>query len=180
MISVDGMFAGPNGDISWHNVDENFNAYAIDLLNTIDTIIFGRITYKMFESYWPAELNSPKTSPNDRVIAQRIDDAKKILFSKTVEATPWKNTQLFTEINAEDIQKIKNEAGKDIVIYGSGTVVQVLANLGLIDEYRLFVAPLVLGAGRPLFEKIDNKITLSLIEAKEFANGNVVLRYGKI
>ena len=152
MVTLDCFFAGPNGEIDWHIVDEEFNQYAIDLLNRVDTILFGRVTYQLFESYWPVAATNPSTSKSDLEIAHKINNVDKVVFSKTLENTEWKNTKQIKEIIAEEILKMKRQPGKNIVIYGSGSIASTFMNLGLIDDYLLFVNPVVLGSGKPLFK----------------------------
>ncbi|TXI34618.1 MAG: dihydrofolate reductase [Niabella sp.] len=176
LISIDGYFAGIDGDISWHNVDDEFNEFAIEHTKTFGTIIFGRTTYKMFEEYWPKALIDPATSDADRQIAQTIDDMTKIVFSKTLTETTWNNSKIFHEINAEDIKAWKELEGKDAVIFGSGTIAKQLANLNQIDEYRLMVNPVILGEGKNMFENLGKK-NLKLTDIKRFKNGNVLLTY---
>jgi len=177
MLSLDGYFAGPKGEIDWHTVDKEFNQYAAQTVQTFDTILFGRITYRLFENYWPNAAKDPTISSEDRIIANAINDMTKIVFSKTLDNVSWNNAKLYHELTAEIIQRLKQQSGKDIVIYGSGTVVQTLTNLGLIDEYRFMVGPVVLGRGKPMFENAE-KHTFKLMEARPFsASGNVLLRY---
>lgn len=177
MVSLDGFFAGSDGNINWHMVNDEFNKYAIDFLKTVDTILFGRVTYQMFENYWPAAITNPETSKDDLVIAHLIDDANKIVFSRTMDKTGWKNTKLMKEVDAEEIRKMKEQPGKDMVVYGSGMVVSELARLGLVDEYRLFVAPIVLGSGKLLLKDLKKEMKLKFIESKPLSNGVVLLCY---
>jgi dihydrofolate reductase len=177
MVSVDGFFAGPQGEIDWHVVDEEFNQAAIGLLNTVDTILFGRITYQLFENFWPKAHTNPSLSASDLVIADKINEMDKIVFSKTLNKVEWKGTRLEKELIPERIAKLKQQAGKDIVMYGSGSLVPVITQHGLIDEYRFFVAPVILGNGRSIFKGLNYKLTLKLLEAKTFSSGNVLLRY---
>jgi dihydrofolate reductase len=177
MISADGFFAGTDGNIDWHVVDEEFNQYAIDLLNTLDTILFGRVTYEMFESYWPVAAKDPATSKSDLEIANKINNIHKIVFSKTLQKVGWNNVKLMKETIPEEIRKLKQQPGKDMVIYGSGSIVSAFAQLGLIDEYRFFVASVILGEGKSLFKGLKNKQKLKLMETRRFNNGNVLLRY---
>jgi len=144
MVSLDGYFAGPNGEIDWHIVDEEFNEYAIDLLEKVDTILFGRVTYRLFENYWPAAAINPSTSKSDLEIAHKINDANKIVFSKTLEKVEWKNTRLHKEIIPVEIENLKQQPGKDMVIYGSGSIVSAFTQFHLIDEYKIIVNPVVL------------------------------------
>ncbi len=176
MVTLDGFFAGPNGEIDWHIVDEEFNQYAIDLLNTVDTILFGRKTYQLFEGYWPARYK-PLTSKSDLEIAHDINNITKIVFSSTLESVEWKNARLLKEIIPEEIVKMKQQPGKNMVVYGSGSIVSALMNLGLIDEYRIIVNPVILGNGKPLFKGLKDKLNLRLLETKTFGSGNVLLCY---
>jgi len=173
MVSVDGFFAGPNGEIDWHNVDAEFNDYAIAMLKTYGTLVFGRVTYDLMAGYWPKE----PALADDPVVAGYMNSLPKIVFSKTMQAADWNNTQVVKEVKAEEVLKMKQDKGQDIAILGSGTIVQALTNLGLVDEYRLMVNPVILGAGKPLFKGIKDKLSLKLLETKVFKNGNVLLRY---
>ncbi len=177
MLSVDGYFAGSDGNIDWHVVDEEFNHFALTLLSRVDTILFGRITYDLFKSYWPSALNDPTTDESNMKIAQAIDAATKIVFSEKELSSDWRNTERKDDVLEKDIRKLKSSDGKDIVIYGSGTIVQQLSNLQLIDEYNLMINPIILGAGKPLFEDIDS-LRLKLEETQRYENsGNVLLTY---
>lgn len=176
LVSLDGFFAGPDGNIDWHVVDEEFNKAAIEMIQSFDTILFGRITYQLFENYWPKAARDPKTSKDDKIIADKINTMKKIVFSNTLDKVSWKNSELINGNIENEVQKIKKHPGRDIVIYGSGTIVQQLTNDGLIDEYRIMVNPVVLGRGKPLFKDV-NKFNLKLIGTKILGSGNVLLNY---
>lgn len=176
-ISVDGFFAGPNGEIDWFKAigkDEEFDAYTHSQATSEGSLIFGRTTYEMMKSYWP----TPEAIKADPGMAKAVDESAKIVFSKTLksveEGQHWKKIRLFREINPEEVKKLKKES--DMTILGSGSVVQQLANLGLIDNYTLAVVPMVLGAGKPLFKGVK-KTDLKLIEVRAFKNGVVLLRY---
>jgi dihydrofolate reductase len=173
MVTVDGFFAGPNGEIDWHVVDAEFNEYAIAMLNAADTILFGRITYEMMASYWPM----PPATTNDPIVAERMNNLAKIVFSTTQENLAWNNSTVVKTIDSAEIMKMKQAPGKDILILGSGTIVSAFAGLGLIDEYRLIVNPVVLGAGKTLFKDIKERLKLKLAKTKMFNSGNVLLYY---
>jgi dihydrofolate reductase len=177
MMSLDGFYAGSKGEIDWHLVDEEFNRTAIGLLNTVDTIIFGRATYQLFENYWPAAAVNPLTSTSDLEIANKINDAAKIVFSKTLGKVEWKNSRLLKEVLPEEIADMKQQPGKDMVIYGSGSIVSKFMQLGLIDEYKIFINPVILGAGKPLFTGLQDKLNLKLTGTKVFGTGTVLLDY---
>ncbi len=176
MITLDGFFAGPDGDINWHVVDEDFNRLAIDLLSSVDTLLFGRVTYELMVSYWPTEA----AATDDPIIAEKMNTLPKVVFSKTLEKVEWgewKNARLVKEDLREEIAKLKQEPGKDMVLFGSGEIVSALAQSGLIDEYLLFVAPVVLESGIPLFQGIKERIKLQLVNVQNLSSGVVRLHY---
>jgi dihydrofolate reductase len=177
LVSVDGFFAGTDGNIDWHVVDEEFNQAAVAMIQRFDTILFGRTTYQLFESYWPHAASDPATSKEDRIIADKINDMAKMVFSKTLDTVTWANAKLFHELVPEEIKEMKHQPGRDIVIYGSGTIVQQLTNLGLLDEYQLLVNPVILGNGKPLFKDVQGTLNLQLLSTKQFRSGNVLLTY---
>lgn len=177
LITIDGYFAGEDGDISWHNVDDEFNKFAIEQTQQFGGIIFGKTTYKIFEDFWQKALKDPKTSDDDRKIAQIIDDMWKIVFSKSLKEVAWKNSKLYDDIDPSEVKKWKEYQGPDLAIFGSGTIVQQFTNLGLVDEYRLLVNPLVLGKGKPMFANMKDKVNLKLTNTRSFKNGNILLTY---
>ncbi|MGA3245339.1 MAG: dihydrofolate reductase family protein [Bacteroidota bacterium] len=173
MVTLDGYFEGPNRDIGWHNVDAEFNDYAIDLLDNVDTLLFGRVTYQLMASYWP----TPAALTNDPIVAEKMNTLSKIVFSKTLDSADWKNTRLVRENIAEEVTKLKRGPGKDMAIFGSSDLALTFIRHGLTDEYRIFVNPVVLGGGKPLFKGLDDKIRMKLIRTKTFGSGNVLLCY---
>jgi dihydrofolate reductase len=169
MVTVDGFFAGPNGEIDWHVVDAEFQEYAIAMLNSVDTILFGRITYDIMVNFWPTSAARE---------AERMNNLSKIVFSRSPVQNLWNDTaKVLSEIVPEDFIKMKQEEGKDIVILGSGQIVSAFTQLGLIDEYRLLVNPVVLGKGKSLFVGLNNRPTFKLVSTKTFNSGNVALCY---
>jgi dihydrofolate reductase len=173
MISIDGYYAGPNDEIDWHNVDAEFNAMATEMLDTVDTLVFGRVTYEGMASYWP----SPAGLADDPVIAAKVNALGKVVFSRTLSAVDWNGARLAQSAPADEIARLKAEPGKDMVIFGSGTIVTQLTQLGLIDEYRLFVSPVILGAGKSLFAGVTGRPTLRLVSAQAYDSGNAMLVY---
>jgi dihydrofolate reductase len=171
--TLDGFFAGPNGEIDWFIWDEEMAQYSIALADTIDTILFGRVTYEGMASYWP----TPAAQAENPVIADYMNDSPKIVFSKTLSKADWNNTTLVKEIKPAEILKMKQQPGKNMVIYGSGSLVSTLTQLGLIDDYWIFINPVVLGSGKPLFKDIKDKINFKLVEAKTFSSGIVLHHY---
>jgi dihydrofolate reductase len=173
MITLDGFFEGPNQDISWHNVDEEFNEFAIEQLQTISAIIFGRVTYAGMASYWP----TAAALADDPVVAGQMNSIPKIVFSKTLDQVDWSHTTLIKGDLAQEIMKLKQEPGKDLFIFGSGHLAADMTKLGLIDEYRLIVNPVVLGQGTPLFQTRGELLKLNLLKTRVFRSGNVLLYY---
>ena len=170
-VSLDGFFAGPNGEIDWFMWDEETAEYSKGLAASIDTILFGRVTYELMASYWPT------VTTEDPVITDYMNRSPKIVFSRTLKKTDWKNTKLVMELNKEEILDLKKQPGKDMVIYGSGSLVSALAQWGLIDDYRIFVNPVVLGNGKPMFKGLKERLDLALLRTKTFQCGVVLLHY---
>jgi len=176
LVSLDGFFAGEDGNIDWHRVDDEFNKFAIDQTSEFSSFLFGRVTYELFEGFWPRALKDPKTSEDDRKIAKILEDSEKIVFSSTKTSTMWSNSKIVDEIKPEEILELKELQEKDIAIFGSGTIVRELTNLGLIDEYRLLVNPIILGKGKLLFSNVK-QLDLKLQNTRKFNNGNILLTY---
>jgi dihydrofolate reductase len=173
MVTLDGLFEGPNREIDWHNVDDEFNQYAIELLSTVDTLLFGRVTYQLMADYWP----SPSATKNDPIVADKMNNLSKIVFSRKLEKVDWKNTRLVKENIADEISRLKRQPGKDLAIFGSSDLALTFIQLGLIDEYRIIVNPVVLGNGKPLFKGIKGSLNLKLLRTRTFKSGNVLLYY---
>jgi dihydrofolate reductase len=176
LITLDGYFEGLNHDISWHMVDEEFNELSITQLNAVDTILFGRVTYEMMASYWP----SPEAVRDDPVVAGLMTNTPKIVFSRTLKNAEWQNTRLVNGDAAPEIIKLKQQPGKDLIIFGSGKLTASLTNSGLIDEYGIIVCPVILGEGTPLFKGVVQRSKMDLVGTKTFGNGNVMLTYHPI
>jgi dihydrofolate reductase len=171
MVTVDGFFAGANGELDWFVQGEELDEFANNLLDSVDTILYGRVTYQMMAGHWPHASGS---------FADRTNRLPKLVFSSTLDETPWgdwDNARPLKGALADEVAKLKNEPGNDMVIYGSGRVVQALTRLGAIDEYRLVVNPVVLGAGRPLFDGVAERHNLRLTESVSWPSGCVALTY---
>ncbi len=174
LISLDGYFEGPNvGGIDWHNADEEFNEFSVEQLNSVDTLLFGRVTYQGMASYWP----TPIAAENDPIVANKMNSIAKIVFSRTLDRAEWNNTRLVKGNIAEEITNLKQQPGKDLIIFGSSVLATSLAEMGLIDEYRIMVNPVVLGHGTSLFKGIKQWLHLKLIKTRTFGNGNVLHYY---
>jgi dihydrofolate reductase len=173
MVTLDGFIAGPNGEIDWHQVDEEFNTFAIQQLDTMDGLIFGRVTYQLMASYWP----TPIAAQDDPIVTEKMNALPKLVFSTTLEKADWANTRLVKTSAAEEITRLKQQLGRDLFLFGSANLARTLIQNDLIDEYRLMLNPVVLGGGIPLFENIKERIPLKLVNSRVFRNGNVLLYY---
>lgn len=173
MVSLDGFFEGPNQDINWHNVDEEFNEFAIEQTSAVGVLLFGRVTYQLMESYWP----TADALKNDPVIAGLMNSLPKIVFSRTLEKAEWNNTRIVKENIEQEILNLKKQPGKDVAVFGSANLLSTLMQKDLVDEHRVIVNPVLLGNGNPLFKSMDEKINLRLLKTRTFHSGNVLLCY---
>lgn len=178
-VTLDGFIAGPNGEMNFVTdmFDEEMGKYEDNLVSSADTLILGRVTYQSFAGAWPHVPENPSVSEGEKEYARKLNSMRKIVFSKTLEKAEWNNSDLMREVIPDEIEKLKREEGKDMVIYGSASIVQQLTNLGFIDEYQLLVHPVILGSGKPLFKNITDKVNLKLVSTKTFSSGIVVLSY---
>lgn len=180
MVSVDGLIEGPKGELDWVETwDDPF-----DLVPQIDTLILGRGMYPGYEQYWRAILANPEgilpfsgkvASKGEIAYARFADKTPHLVLSKTLDKVAWKTTRIVRDI--EEIRRMKQQPGKDMHAVGGATLVSSLMNLGLIDELRLVVHPIVLGGGKALFKDIKERQALKLIGAKPLPSGKVYLTY---
>jgi len=185
-VSADGYFSAADGGLQCAVPDDEIYKAAAERPG-IDTMLFGRRTYEMFESFWPHALDDSagpadphdarRRSPAVRNQAIWINETVKVVFSRTRKEVTWKNSRLLHELNPEEIAAMKNQPGQDMIIFGSGSIVSQLTEHGLIDEYQFVVAPVLLGNGRSLISGVAKSLRLDLLEARPFASGNVMLRY---
>jgi len=173
LMTLDGFFEGENHSIEWHNVDEEFNKFAVAQLETADTLVFGRITYDMMANYWP----TPLALTDDPIVAQKMNSLAKIVISKSLKRFDWENTIVIRDNIKEQLLQLKQQPGKNIFIFGSAVLTSSILEMNLIDEYRIMINPVVLGRGKSLFLNIMEKINLKLIDTKVFKSGNVLLYY---
>lgn len=178
-VSLDGYTAGPAGDMGWIGevFDEAMGVYEGTIVDSADTLLLGRATYESFAGSWPHVPDSPTASEDEKVYARKLNAMRKVVISRTLERAEWHNSTVLKEITPEEIIKLKNEPGRDILIYGSASVVQELTNLGLIDEYQLLVHPFIMGGGKSLFQNISHRVNLKLVNSKTHPSGVVVLTY---
>lgn len=173
LTSLDGYFEGPDRDINWHHVDEEFNEFAVQQTSEFGALLFGRVTYELMAGYWPTE----PAKQDDPQIAHLMNSLPKVVFSNTLEKPEWENTSLVRDNIFEEVTKLKEQPGKDIAVFGSSDLAVTLLDLGLIDEFRIMINPIVLGTGKPILHGIKNRLELKLIDVREFRSGNVLLYY---
>ena len=175
MVSLDGFIEGPNRELDWAIIDEELHTYINDQQSAIDTYLYGRRTYEVMVDYWPTADTNPFAPEYVVEFARIWKNIPKIVFSKTLEQVAW-NARLVRDNIAEEIAKLKEQPGKDMVLGGAG-IASTFMRLGLIDEYALFVYPLILGSGTRLFPALDDTVNLRLVETRTFGSGVVFLRY---
>lgn len=186
-ITVDGYFSTQDAKLDWAVPDEELDKNAVNSMPETDTILFGRRTYDQFESFWPHVLDDSSTAPDPhadgrrtegmRAMATWINDANKIVFSRTRRDVNWKNSRLVSELDAHSVAAMKAQPGKDMIVFGSGSITSQLTEHGLIDEYMFVVSPVLIGDGRSLISGVPKRTALKLLEVKSFPAGNVMLRY---
>jgi dihydrofolate reductase len=176
-VSLDGFVAGPNGELEWAFVDEAMYDDVAAGLATVDTAIYGRVTYEMMESYWPTVPGDPASADPAGRHAHWYANAHKVIFSRTLDGVSRPNRQVMREADRAAVARLKQQPGGDMMIFGSPSIVHALAREGVVDEYRIHINPIILGSGTPLFEETGRQIGLELLDTKIFANGVVRLHY---
>ena len=176
MVSIDGYFEGPNQELDWHNVDPEFNKFAIAQLKEVDLLLFGRRTYELMANYWP----TTEVKRNDPIMASLMNEIPKIVFSKTLKRVNWENTKLMDENAINVVRELKSQPGKEIGIFGSSNLSVDLLEARLLDELRIMANPIVLGKGKPLLQGLKTPIKLRLTKEKNFDSGNVLLYYNLV
>lgn len=173
-ITLDGFFTDLNGDMSWaHRQDEEWNAFASSNASGPGELLFGRVTYEMMAGFWP----TPEAARMLPQAAAAMNAMRKLVVSRTLDTVSWQNTTLLKGDLATEVRALKQQAGPDIVILGSGSIVSQLTAERLVDEYQVVVNPVVIGRGRTLFETVGDRRQLTLTRTRSFRNGNVVLWY---
>jgi dihydrofolate reductase len=175
--SLDGFVAGLKGEMDWINVDDEMFEYAGKQTEMADTALYGRVTYQMMESYWPTAADQLNATKHDIQHSRWYNSATKIVASKTLQQDNLVNTKIISDNIVDEIKKIKQQPGKNILIFGSPSIVHQLIQDNLIDDYWLFVNPLLLGTGIPLFKNTKDRINLKLLGNKVFDPGVVGLHY---
>jgi len=174
-ISIDGCIAGPNNEMDWLVWDDNYIKYIHEIAESVDTIILGRKMVDGFISHWSDVMNKPDDPWN--AFAKKMVEIPKVVFTKTLNKSKWINTELAKGDLKDEITKLKNQNGKDILVYGGALFDSALIKEKLIDEFYLFVNPIVIGNGKTIFKDIKEIQKLTLIESKVFDCGLVLLHY---
>lgn len=172
-VTLNGFYKGPQEDISWHRHGGDENEVATEGLSSDSIILLGRVTYEMMASYWP----TPEALRDNPEVAKGMNASDKIVFSKTLKKASWNNTKIVKGDIVEEARKMKQTAGKDMIVLGSGSIVTQFADHGLIDEYLIMIDPVALGQGTPIFNGLSRKLDLTLTNSKTFKSGVVFLTY---
>jgi dihydrofolate reductase len=173
VVTIDGYFEGTqNWDLSFHNTvwGEDLEKLSIEQLRSADYLVFGRVTYEGMAAYWTK-------AEGEGEVAELMNSIPKIVFSKTLESADWNNTTLIRENASSEIKKLKEEEGGDMYVFGSANLSETFMNDNLFDEYRIGIAPVILGSGRPLFKQGIAPGNLSLVSTQQLLTGGVVLKY---
>jgi dihydrofolate reductase len=173
-VSLDGYFVDAKGDMSWaHKSDPEWNAFTADNAKGEAQMLFGRTTYELMASYWP----TPIALQSMPTVAHAMNNARKVVFSKTLAKATWNNTELVKSDVVAAVRNLKNQPGEGLIIFGSGTIVAQLAPERLIDEYQIVVNPIALGKGKTMFDGVKARLNFKLTRSRTFGNGNVFLCY---
>jgi dihydrofolate reductase len=173
VVTLDGYYEGPNGEFDFWNIDDEFYEFSISQLNDIDTLVFGRATYDGMAGYWP----TPQGVEDNPVIAERMNTIAKVVVSTTLEKAEWQNTTLVKGDAADVIADLKRQPGQHLALFGSPSLTASLLERGLVDELRVMVHPILLGAGKSLFETLKDHVRLERLRTTTFRSGNVLLTY---
>ncbi|MRS63968.1 dihydrofolate reductase family protein [Larkinella terrae] len=178
-ISIDGFVATSTGEQYWMawNWDDILKQYVSDIANSVDTMLIGRITYQGMANYWPSAATNPEATADELEFASKMNELTKVVFSNTLTTADWYNSRIATEPIEAEIARLKRQPGKDIIIYGGARIVSSLIKSGIIDEYHLFVNPVVLGTGMPIWNRISDRMNLRLINTTASSTGIVILCY---
>jgi dihydrofolate reductase len=189
-VTADGYFAGPDGNLDWVVPDEEQAKAAAESISGFDAALFGRRTYEIFERFWrhvvvdaagrvPDPHRPGRRSAEHGAVAMALNEMTKLVFSRTMKDVSWRNSRLLRELDPREIETMKRQPGKDMIVFGSGSIVSQLTQHALIDEYQFAVCPIFLGTGHPLLTGVSNHLRLDLLEAKALPSGDVVLRYAR-
>ena len=175
-VSLDGFIEGPGRELDWQLVDEELHSHFNEQLAAMGAFLSGRVTYELMAGFWPTADTDPSSTGSMVEFAGIWRDMPKIVFSTTLERGDW-NTTVVRDVVPEEITELKAQPGGDLVLGGADLAAAFMRH-DLIDEYRLYVHPVVIGRGKPLFPRSNERMGLALAETRPFGNGVVLLRYG--
>lgn len=178
-MTLDGFVAGPNGEMNIFNLDPDMYKEVMDHMKNVDTAIYGRVVYYMMKNYWPTLLTKENVDELSLNHAKWVQDVRKVVFSKTIDSNKeelWNNTIQIKDNIKEEITKMKNEEGKDMMIFGSPSIVQEFMRLDLLDEFRIYLNPIIIGKGIPMFKDVDTT-KLILKDSHAYQSGVTKLMY---
>jgi dihydrofolate reductase len=176
-ISLDGFVAGPKGEMNWIKIDEEIFDHVGKRINKGDTALYGRVTYQMMENYWPTAADKPTATKHDIEHSKWYAKVHKVVLSKTMKEAGLTNTTIISNNLSDRINEIRHQEGSEILLFGSPSATHSLIQLDLIDGYWLFVNPIILGQGIPLFVDIKDKVKLNLLTTRQFTSGVTELNY---
>jgi dihydrofolate reductase len=189
-VTADGYFAGSDGGLEWVVPDDAQRKSAAESIGNFDTILFGRRTYALFEEFWSHAVDDSSTAPDPhhpgqrtrehRTIAIGLNEMTKLVFSRTLRDVTWKHSRLVQEFDLRAIEAMKWQPGKDMIVFGSGSIVSLLTEHGLIDEYQFVACPVFIGQGRPLLGGLSSPVRLNLIDSAKYESGDLMLRYARV
>ncbi|MFE5137519.1 dihydrofolate reductase family protein [Streptomyces fagopyri] len=174
-VSLDGYVEGPNREIDWHRVDEELHRHFNEEISRFGALLDGRVTHELMAAYWPTADQDPASTPTEAEFAGIWRDIPKIVYSRTLERADW-NTTLVRDVVPEEVRALKEQPGGDLGLGGADLAASFLRH-DLVDEFRIYVHPVLIGRGKPLFESTDALTDLRLAETRAFGNGVVLLRY---
>lgn len=178
-VTLDGFMAGPNCELDWH-----FKLWDVEMMETLseqlfaaDTILLGRVTYNAMARFWPMKAKDLSGTKADIAFAEMMNKYTKIVVSKTLQEATWGNSKLIKNNLVKEVTKLKNEEGRDVIIFGSGKLSSALIKASLVDEYSIWVHPVILGKGKPFFRKMQESLNIELAATQIFKSGVVILNY---
>jgi dihydrofolate reductase len=173
MQTLDGFMEGPNGELDWHDVDEEYNDFSVEQLNNAGTLLFGRKTFELMVSYWTSE----QAFKADPVVAGKMNSIQKMVCSATLSKVDWNNTTLISQDIYQTVAALKNNTGAEILVLGSAQLAASLLGAGLVDELRLIVVPVCIGSGKTLLGALPGNIHFQFIQSRKFCSGKIMLTY---
>jgi dihydrofolate reductase len=183
MMSLDGYAAGPNDEMDWlpafddESMWRDAHEEMWNVLDSVDTVLLGRRTYQIWEKYWPAAGKNPSSSKNDLRFSRFADETQKIVFSNTLKKVEWRNSRLVSGDISDEVLRLKGQPGKEIALAGGPGLARTFTDLGLVDEYRITVHPVILGKGKSLFAESTDRLRLRLVRTRPLRSGAVLLHY---